>query len=143
MLASRLGWCETCGMIILTIRTDKPEAELGLFDDKKKLTYYEWEAHRQLAETIHQKIKALLKSQQKDWQDIEGIVCLKGPGSFTGLRIGLTVANALAASLNVPIVGTTGKDWCEAGIITLKKGQSENVVMPEYGSPVHITLPKH
>jgi hypothetical protein len=46
-------------MIILTIRTDKPEAEIGLYDDEKQIIYETWQAHRQLAETIHLKIKEL------------------------------------------------------------------------------------
>ncbi len=130
-------------MIVLTIRTDKPEAEIGLYDNNKELAYEKWPAHRQLAETIHQKIEALLKSQHKDWPDIQGIVCYKGPGSFTGLRIGLTVANALAAGLGVPIAGSTGHDWQTTGLTAIASGQSEQLVLPEYGSPVHITLPKH
>ena len=81
-------------MLILTIRTDKPEAEIGLFEDNKQLAYEMWQAHRELSDTIHKKIEKLLKSQKKDWQNIDGIVCFKGPGSFTGLRIGLTVGNA-------------------------------------------------
>jgi len=129
-------------MIILTIRTDSPEAEIGLFDGQKELAYKKWQAHRQLAETIHQKIEKLLKSQQKDWQDIEGIVAFKGPGSFTGLRIGLSVANALAASLGIPIVGTDNEDWIGSGLSALSGAQNEGVIMPEYGSPVHITAPK-
>lgn len=130
-------------MKILTIRTDKPEAEIGLYDDDKELTYLKWEAHRQLAETLHQKIAALLKSQKLDWPDIDGLVVFQGPGSFTGLRIGLSVANALAAGLSVPIVGTTGPNWREAGIQSLQSGQNDGVVTPEYGSPVHITPPRH
>ncbi len=49
-------------MIILTIRTDKPEAEIGLYDGEQQLAYEMWSAHRQLAETIHTKIKELLDS---------------------------------------------------------------------------------
>jgi len=129
-------------MIILTIRTDNPEAEIGLFDGQKELAYEKWQAHRQLAETIHQKIEKLLKSQQKDWQDIAGLVAYKGPGSFTGLRIGLSVSNALTASLEIPIVGTSGHDWLSSGLSALQVGQNDKTVMPEYGSPVHITAPK-
>lgn len=111
-------------MITLTIRTDKPEAEIGLFENEQQLAYETWEAHRQLAETIHSKIKKLLKSQQKDWQDIEGIVCFQGPGSFTGLRIGLTVGNALAYGLAIPIVAAQGEDWIQTGLKKLAVGQA-------------------
>ncbi len=129
-------------MIILTIRTDKPEAEIGLFEDEKELIYESWEAHRQLAETIHGRIEIMLKSRNKTWADLEGIICFQGPGSFTGLRIGLTVANALAASIEIPVVGKEGNDWIVKGIESLLAGNNNGVVIPEYGSPVHITPPK-
>lgn len=129
-------------MIILTIRTDKPEAEIGLFDDQEKLTYEIWEAHRELSSTIHVKIRALLESTGKDWQDIQGLVFYIGPGSFTGLRIGATVANTIAATLGVPIAGTNGEDWIEAGTVTVKKGKTSKLVIPFYGRDPHITTPK-
>ena len=129
-------------MTILTIRTNNPEAELGLYDNDQKLSYTTWPAHRQLAETIHLNLRRLLEEQVKSWADITGIVVYKGPGSFTGLRIGLSVANALAHSLGVPIVGTSGDDWQADGIQSLLAGTNETTVIPMYGTPVHITSPK-
>jgi len=129
-------------MLILTIRTDNPEAEIGLYNDNNKLEYETWQAHRELADTLHLKIEVLLKSQQKEWADIEGIVAYQGPGSFTGLRIGLTVVNMLSYSLKVPAVGQTKEDWIKQGIARLQKGESDQLVMPEYGAPVHITQQK-
>lgn len=128
-------------MIILTIRTDKPEAEIGLYDDQTQLAYVVWQAHRQLAETLHTQIAELLRSQQRSLTDLQGIVIFKGPGSFTGLRIGMTVANTLAYSLGIPIVSHT-ETWIEAGIDRLQKGENEQVALPEYGAPVHITTPR-
>jgi tRNA threonylcarbamoyladenosine biosynthesis protein TsaB len=130
-------------MLILTIRTDKPEAELGLFEDQTRLAYFTWPAHRQLAETIHLNIKELLSSYQKDLKDVEAIAAYKGPGSFTGLRIGLSVANALASGLNIPIVAMGKEDWIQEAITQLMKGQNDKLALPEYGSPPHITQPKH
>jgi tRNA threonylcarbamoyladenosine biosynthesis protein TsaB len=129
-------------MFILTIRTDKPEAELGLFDDDKKLAYETWQAHRQLAETIHQKIDKLLQAQSKTWQDVQGIVCFQGPGSFTGLRIGLTVGNALAYGLSIPVVATQGDNWIQSGITKLQAGENDKLAQPHYSAPVHITPPR-
>lgn len=129
-------------MLILTIRTDKPEAELGLYEDDHQLAYTTWEAHRALAETLHTKIVELLKEQQKDLADVRGIAVFKGPGSFTGLRIGLTVANALAYSLGIPIVSTTSNDWITKALVRLQNHETETVALPEYGREAHITTPR-
>lgn len=129
-------------MLILTIRTDKPESEIGLFDDSTQLSYETWQAHRLLAETIHTKLSELLLQQSREWLDIQGIVVYQGPGSFTGLRIGLSVANALANSYGVPIVGKTGDNWAQQGVADLLAGKGSIVALPEYGAPVHITTPK-
>ncbi len=129
-------------MLILTLRTDKPEAEVGLFDGKTQIAYEAWQAHRELSNTVHKKIKALLDREQKTLEDIRGIVCFQGPGSFTGLRIGLTVANALAYGLDTPVVATQGEDWIAKGIARIEKGDYDPVALPEYGANAHITLPK-
>jgi tRNA threonylcarbamoyladenosine biosynthesis protein TsaB len=129
-------------MFVLTIRTDNPEAEVGLFDGQTKLAYETWHAHRELSVTLHQKIVALLQSQHKTLQDLDGIVGFAGPGSFTGLRIGLTVANALAYSLQKPVLAANGDTWLTEGIARLQNGEREPLAMPEYGAPVHITLQK-
>lgn len=129
--------------MILTIRTDNPDAEVGLFfDTGQKRQYKKWQAHRQLAESVHKEIDELLKAEGKNWKDISGIVCYKGPGSFTGLRIGLTVANALAYSLSVPIVGEGETEWIRTGIDHIASGQDEKIVIPEYGRDPHITQQK-
>jgi tRNA threonylcarbamoyladenosine biosynthesis protein TsaB len=129
-------------MLLMTLRTDKPEAELGLYQDDKQLTYVTWEAHRQLAETLHQKIADMLAAQSKQLSDVEGIVAYEGPGSFTGLRIGLSVGNALTYGLALKTVGARGDDWITTGIKRLLAGQYDKVIMPEYGAPVHITEQK-
>jgi tRNA threonylcarbamoyladenosine biosynthesis protein TsaB len=129
-------------MIILTIRTDKPEAEIGLYDGQTKIAYETWEAHRKLAETLHQKIEALLEGSDKTWQDVNGIVGYQGPGSFTGLRIGLSVENAVGYSLQIPVVATQGEDWITAGIERLMAGDQDEVALPFYGRDANITTPR-
>lgn len=130
-------------MLVLTIRTDKPEAELGLFEDEKELEYETWQAHRELAETIHKKIDDLLKLQGLTLQALDGIIVFKGPGSFTGLRIGITVSNAFANSLQIPILAEQGENWIQAGIKKLQDGQGGAIALPEYGGEPNITQPKH
>ncbi len=129
-------------MLILTVRTDSPMAQIGLFDSETQLELESWEAGRQLAETIHSKANELLMKHRKNWHSIEGIVCFEGPGSFTGLRIGLTVANSLSYGLGTPIVSSKGDNWLEAGISKLLEGQNDIIALPRYGSDPHITNPR-
>jgi tRNA threonylcarbamoyladenosine biosynthesis protein TsaB len=129
-------------MIILTLRTDKPEAEIGLFDNNTKLAYEMWPAHRELAETIHKKIASLLEGAGKNLQDLGGIVAYEGPGSFTGLRIGLTVADALAYAQNIPVVASGTDNWTQLGIARLLAGENDKIALPEYGAEAHITQQK-
>ncbi len=129
-------------MLVLTIRTDNPQAELGLYDGTVQLAYISWEAHRKLSDTIHYKLKELLQSADKDWNDLRGILCYMGPGSFTGLRIGISVGNALAVSLNIPIVAEIGDNWLKKGLKNLEDDKGDKIITPEYGAAPHITLPR-
>lgn len=127
--------------MILAIKTDAPEAELYLLTDTSIAAQKKWLAHRQLSETIHSTIDELFQVAKAQLADLTGIIFYEGPGSFTGLRIGCSVANALATSYNVPIIGTTSDDWLELGSDQLLKGMGKKTIEPNYGSEPHITRP--
>ncbi len=129
-------------MKILSIRTDKPEAEIGLYDDALELSYLKWQAERELSKTILLRLSKELAKQKLELKEIEGLVIYKGPGSFTGLRIGFSVANALAYGLDIAIVSESKPDWVMRGINRLKRGDNEKIAVPEYGAAPHITKPK-
>jgi tRNA threonylcarbamoyladenosine biosynthesis protein TsaB len=129
-------------MKILTIKTDKPEAEVGLYEDQKQLNYIKWQADRQLSSTLNFKIKEILNQSSISLESIGGVVVFKGPGSFTGLRIGFSVANALAYSLQKPIVGLGGEAWLQAGINKLLAGKNDKIALPDYGAPAKTTASK-
>jgi len=130
-------------MFILTIKTSDPVAEIGIFTDEgQQLGYERWEAHHRLADSIHKKLRQLLAGQHLKLPQIGGIVGYEGPGSFTGLRIGLSVANSLSYSLQIPIAGSRGKNWLDKGIKSLARHPAKQPIMPFYGAPVHITPPR-
>lgn len=128
--------------MILALRTDKPEAELYLINNNELVKSLKWEAHRELADTLLLKIKEIMDSEGIRNKDLSGIIMHTGEGSFTGLRIGTTVANAMAYSLNIPIVSTEGEDWISLGIENIKSAKPGDLVVPKYNSEPNITKPK-
>ncbi len=129
-------------MIILALRTDKPQAELYVYKDQLKLAEHKWQAHLKLAETLNSEIEEILNKSSISYDQLDGITVYKGPGSFTGLRIGVSVANALAYGLQVPIVSRSGKNWLDLAIRDLSNGKNDKIAIPKYGAPAHITKPK-
>lgn len=123
--------------MIILLDTSTATCFLTVVDDEARQDF-EWQAGRTLARGLLK----FLEEKTGDLHDINGIGVMKGPGSFTGLRIGLTVANTLADSLNIPIVGATGEDWQKVALKKLRAGENEKIVMPEYGAAAHITAPR-
>lgn len=50
-------------------------------------------------------IEKILKKNNLKFEDLKGVEVDTGPGSFTGLRVGVSVANALGFSLDIPVNG--------------------------------------
>lgn len=127
--------------MILCIDTSTPICKLSMADGEWRFSN-EWEAGRGLAKGLLGYLDEMLASQGKSWGDATGLVVFKGPGSFTGLRISATVFNTLAYANSIPIVGTTGDDWQEAGLKRLAASENDEIVMPEYGGEANITQPR-
>lgn len=127
--------------MILLLNTSTGVCELRIIDGTQQATK-QWQAERQLARGLHEFIRSCLQERGKDGNDISAIGVFRGPGSFTGLRIGITVMNTLADSLSVPIVGTSGSDWGLEAQKRIEAGDNDRVVLPEYGSDANITKPR-
>jgi tRNA threonylcarbamoyladenosine biosynthesis protein TsaB len=129
--------------MILTIRTDNPEAEVGLFKpDGSEVVYNKWQAHRELEATLLLTIEKMLDKTKTTKKDLKGIVVYAGPGSFTGLRIGFTVTNTLAAGLNIANVKSGSDDWIADGIKKLSELDQPQILLPDYGGEANITKPR-
>ncbi len=88
---------------------------------------YTWESGRDLAENLLQFIHDKLVENGKDFQDLEEINFMSGPGSFTGLRIGAAVVNTLANELNIPLKN--------------HHGEIVKIILPDYGRGANISKP--
>jgi len=127
--------------MILLLDTSTPVCKVSFVDGDWRFDD-EWESGRTLAKGLLGYLQTNMQQHDKTWTDISGIVGFQGPGSFTGLRIGLTVLNTIADSEAIPIVGATGDNWQTDGLARLSAGENDELVMPEYGAEAHITTPR-
>lgn len=127
--------------MFLLLDTSTPVCRLTIYDAGTS-HLHEWQADRELAHHLHRFARDCLAEHDLDWSDIRGLGIMRGPGSYTGLRIGITVWNTLAESLVVPIVGEMGDDWQGAALERLKKGMSDQLVLPYYDGDANITKPR-
>lgn len=103
---------------------------------------YEWQAGRELARDMLGYLRDRLTEHHTDFTGLEAIGVFRGPGSYTGLRIGLTVLNTLASAKHIPIVGSTGSGWQAEALGRLANGEDDRIILPEYGGEARITTPK-
>ena len=128
--------------MIVLLDTSAMTVYLTLALDDGKTVNQEWQADRTLARDLLGYLRDSLAKYSASFADITAIGVFSGPGSYTGLRIGLTVMNTLAASLKVPIVGAGGKDWQAMCYERIRQGESDHIVLPDYGGDAHITKPR-
>ena len=117
-------------------------ANITLVKDDGERTTYEWEAGRSLARDMLAHLRDLLAEHSLTFADITGIGVNRGPGSYTGLRIGMTVLNTVASAQHVAIVGATGDTWQDDCLRRLAAGEDDQMVLPEYGGEANITQPR-
>ena len=127
-------------MNILGIDTSDKICKVKLFkEDEDKIFEKEWLADRELSKELLHFLEDFLKENHLSFWDIKGLVIFKCPGSYTGLRIGITVFNTYSDTIKIPIVGETGEDWFLKGVKRLECDENDKVVMPKYLAPAHIT----
>ena len=92
-------------MYILAIETTGPYGSVALINEKNEILGHEVskESMSHLKDLMPM-IKRMLQGQGIDGSDIDAIACDAGPGSFTGIRIGVSTARALAQIWKIPCI---------------------------------------
>jgi tRNA threonylcarbamoyladenosine biosynthesis protein TsaB len=90
---------------ILAIETSSPCGSVALLDDGKLVVELEHEQPNAHAERILPLVEHVLASAGFDRTSLDRVAVGIGPGSFTGLRVGIALAEGLALGLDIPIVG--------------------------------------
>jgi tRNA threonylcarbamoyl adenosine modification protein YeaZ len=94
-------------MLVLGLETAGEHGCVGLVQDDRVLSEIVFHAAMKHGERLLPAVEAALELAEVQKRDLELIVASVGPGSFTGLRIGLSMAKGLARALEVPLVGVS------------------------------------
>ncbi len=141
--------------MILIIDTTEDKSQIFLFKNSKKYKHHIFQAHFQHSENLLKEINNILIGEKTLVKDVKKIVVVNGPGSFTGCRVGVATANALAFSLNLPLVSINKEEIkmnnflsAEAMLEILKKTENKssnlnNIAQPFYKYEPHITKSKN
>lgn len=92
-------------MKILCIDTSSKLCSVAILEDTSLINKLELDNGLTHSETLMPLIKQLLENSNLSLQDIDLLVSDIGPGSFTGIRIGVSTCKAFSDSLNIPCIG--------------------------------------
>jgi len=89
----------------IAIDTSTETASLALARDDSILAELTWHCGQNHTVQLLPALSALLKQAGVSTGDAKGIIVARGPGSYNGLRVGLSTAKGLAVSLGIPLAG--------------------------------------
>jgi len=86
-------------MLTIAINSATQQTSVALLEGQKILGENSWPSKKNEAEKIMPNLLSLLKKSKKTFKNVENIFVVEGPGPFTGLRVGVTIANTLFWSI--------------------------------------------
>ena len=96
--------------MMLTIDTSGARSGLAITQDQRVLAELQWESGRRHSEQVLPQIDDLCRLVAVAPQDFRHIVVALGPGSWSGIRVGISIAKGLALGTEAPIIGVATLD---------------------------------
>lgn len=126
-------------MKILGIDTSTMAANVAVLEDDKLICEYTVNTKKTHSQKLMPMIENMLNLSDIDVTEIDAIGICVGPGSFTGLRIGMATAKAMAHVNNIPIIGVNSlevlganMDLCNKKICSILDAQRNQVYTGKY-----------
>lgn len=113
-------------MKILSIDTSSSICSVAILEDTKIIKEMHNFSEKEHSETLMPMIDELFKTSNLSLDNIGLIACSVGPGSFTGIRIGIATVKAFADAKNIPVVGVNSLE-AMAYLGVSQKGDGEYV----------------
>jgi tRNA threonylcarbamoyladenosine biosynthesis protein TsaB len=96
-------------MVLYIDSTQVEKVEISLKNTRGKIIDTMTSTQKKGSQVLLPQIAKLLKKHHLNVKDLTGVEVNVGPGSFTGTRVGVAIANALSFALHVPLNGKLGK----------------------------------
>lgn len=126
-------------MKILGIDTSSMASSVAVIEDNKLICEYTINTKKTHSQKLMPMIENMLKISDVNINEMDMIAICEGPGSFTGLRIGMATAKAIAHVNNLPIVGVNSVELLagnmnlsEKKICSILDAQKTQVYMGQY-----------
>jgi tRNA threonylcarbamoyladenosine biosynthesis protein TsaB len=107
--------------LILNIDTALEIASVMLAEDGKPLSHLYNDKQQDHAVWVHVAIEEICKTANRSLANIDAVAVSNGPGSYTGLRVGLSTAKGLCYALHKPLIAVPTLEIIAAGIIEQEK----------------------
>ncbi len=135
-------------MFLVIDTTDHKKSSLLLVKSKQQVFLHKFRSEYQQSEKLVAEIEKLLvkakQSKKSLFRGLKGVIVVTGPGGFTSVRIGVTVANTLAWALGLKIAGVAKYEFhtYDELIIIGQKRLKKQTVEPIYDQEPNITIKK-
>ena len=112
---------EVCAPVILAIETATICGSIGLFTNNKCLAEYSLQTGETHSRRLLAGVDWVMQETGLDWSDIDAVAVSLGPGSFTGLRIGLATEKGLALAGDAKLIGVGTLDGLAAQLFNVSE----------------------
>src|ERR1700729_2546546 len=116
--------------LILQIETATTVCSVALSENGGVLAYKELEQRNVHAEIITLFIDEVLKTADKKYQELDAVAVSCGPGSYTGLRIGISAAKGLCFALDIPLIAVETLEGMADGMLCQNTAEENTLLCP-------------
>lgn len=117
-------------MKILAFDTSNDGLSAALLENEKVIELLEVQESNRQSELLILLLEQLLRNRGIWYQDLDLIACTKGPGSFTGVRVGLTCAKTLQISTAKPLITLDSLEVIAYRAVLLRRSQHDKQSPP-------------
>lgn len=115
---------------LICIETSTSVCSVSLAIDSEIVSFEESTIDRSHSSMLTIFVETVLKKASVSFKDVEGVVVSEGPGSYTGLRIGMSAAKGLCFAKSLPLITVNSLKMMAAGFVQTEFVEGNQLVIP-------------